>query len=385
MAEESGPRPGHFLPNDEQPGYERPGVPAYGAPSEPLTAPTPRLGRGAETPDGPPLLSGSRLGPPPAGDRAAAAFKARYQPEPLAFEPKKRSKALIAAIVAGALIVIGGAVFAATKVLPSSGASSPAGTPSVTPTPSDSTAVIVPAPDALTVLRTNKLYTTGKLAPANCKEPAFRPTSKANIRRYYQTFMVCMNKAWEPVVRKTGNEFHPPKLVVVDKDQIGPCNVFVEYTVYCHKNGGSVALAWADLGKKYATNRPLTRIDMANALGYVYSVHVQNLMGIRDASFDEEDEAATAALKMEQSRRFSLQSTCLAAAFLGAAKAAFPVTGDLLTSWKWRSKNASDETTKDKVRNFGTAKSTELWMTRGFTTANPGSCNTYVAAAGEVS
>lgn len=146
MAEESGPRPGHFLPSDDRasddrasddqasvgqasvghagdghatarPTYERPRVPAYGAPSEPLAAPTPRLGRGAQIDDGPPLLSGSRLGPPPPGDRAAAAFKARYHPEPLPFDPKKRSKLLTTAVIALALIVIAGAVLAATRLL----------------------------------------------------------------------------------------------------------------------------------------------------------------------------------------------------------------------------------------------------------------------------
>jgi hypothetical protein len=109
MAEESGPKPGHFLPQDDQPvgasTYRRPPVPAYGDPSEPLAAPTR------------PLLSGSRLGPPPPGDRAAAAFKARYQPDPIAFVPKKRSKALIAAVVVGGLILLAGGAFAATVVL----------------------------------------------------------------------------------------------------------------------------------------------------------------------------------------------------------------------------------------------------------------------------
>ncbi|MDX6261174.1 MAG: uncharacterized protein QOH84_2862 [Kribbellaceae bacterium] len=109
MAEEPGPEPGHFLPQGDQPAgtstYRRPPVPAYGDPSAPLPAPTQ------------PLLSGSRLGPPPPGDRAAAAYKARYQPDPIAFEPKKRSKALIAATVVGALIVLGGCAFAATLVL----------------------------------------------------------------------------------------------------------------------------------------------------------------------------------------------------------------------------------------------------------------------------
>ncbi|WP_344847808.1 hypothetical protein [Kribbella ginsengisoli] len=109
MAEESGPRPGHFLPQGDQPAststYRRPPVPAYGDPSEPLAPPAR------------PLLTGSRLGPPPPGDRAAAAFKARYNPDPVAFAPRKRSKAIVAAVVAGAVILVAGGAFAATLVL----------------------------------------------------------------------------------------------------------------------------------------------------------------------------------------------------------------------------------------------------------------------------
>ncbi|WP_020386913.1 neutral zinc metallopeptidase [Kribbella catacumbae] len=392
MAEESGPKPGHFLPKDDQPAelpkYGRPSVPAYGAPSEPLAAPTPRLGRGAETTDGPPVLTGSRLGPPPPGDRAAAAFKARYQPEPIPFQPKKKSKVLIAGIVAGALVVLGGGVFVATKVLSSYDdfVANPLGTPSVKQpgyTPS-AQPTAEPTPD-LIVLQKNKLYSTGKIAPVKCREPAFRPTSKENVRSYYQALLVCMNKFWEPVVRKSGNEFHPPKLIIFDDGQETACGVQKDVSSYCPTDGGSVALPWEDLQDNFRKNRSLTRIDMADALGYVYGVHVQNLTGILDSSASRRDEAATEALRLEETRRIALQATCLSAAFLGAEKATFPVTGDLLTWWKWRSKHDGDETDPDKVRDHGSRKSVELWMNQGFAAPDPGSCNTFVAAAAKVS
>ena len=72
-------------------------------------------------------------------------------------------------------------------------------------------------------------------------------------------------------------------------------------------------------------------------------------------------------------------------AFFGAAKATFPVQGRLLAEWTWRSKHDGDEYSKDKVRDHGSRKSVEAWMTQGFSTANPGSCNTFVAAATKVS
>ncbi|MEV8374819.1 neutral zinc metallopeptidase [Kribbella sp. NPDC056861] len=393
MAEQSGPKPGHFLPKDDQPEQptagRRPGVPAYGAPSEPLAAPTPRLGRDAKETDGPPVLSGSRLGPPPPGDRAAAAYKARYQPEPIPFQPKKRSKALVAGIVAGALVVLGGGVFAATKVLSSYDdfVANPLGTPSVK-APGDQPSDQQPAgqpTDDVAVLQKNALYTTGALAPVKCKEPTFRPSSKENVRSYYQMLMVCLDKFWAPAVTKSGHEFHPPKLIIFDDGQETACGVQEEVSSYCASDGGSVALPWEDLADDYSANRSLTRIDMAEALAYVYAVHVQNLTGILDSVENKRSEAATEALKLEHSRRLALQARCLAAGFLGAERATFPVTGDLLTWWTWRSKHYGDETDTDKVRDHGSGKSVELWMTKGFAAPNPGSCNTFVAAAAKVS
>ncbi|WBQ04301.1 neutral zinc metallopeptidase [Kribbella sp. CA-293567] len=367
----------------------RPGVPAYGAPSTPLAAPTPRLGRGAENNDGPPVLTGSRLGPPPPGDRAAAAFRARYQPEPIPFQPRKRSKALVAGIVAGALLVLGGGVFAAGKVLTSYDdfVANPLGTPSVkTPgyTPSDQEPAGKPIDD-VAVLQKNALYTTGALAPVKCKEPNFRPSSKENVRSYYQALMVCLEKFWKPVVVRSGHEFHPPKLIIFDDGQETACGVQEDVSSYCAADGGSVALPWEDRPDEYSSNRSLTRVDLAGALSYVYAVHVQNLTGIFDSVDNKRSEAATEALRLEQSRRMALQANCLSAGFLGAEKATFPITGDLLTWWKWRSRNNGDETDPGKVRDHGSRKSVELWMNKGFAAPNPGSCNTFVAAAAKVS
>lgn len=377
---------------NELPTSGRPVGPAYGAPSEPLAAPTPRLGRGAEKTDGPPLLSGSRLGPPPPGDRAAAAFKARYQPEPIPFQPKKKSKVLIAGLVAGALVVVGGGVFGATKVLASYDdfVANPLGTPSVKQPgsqsdqqPSDQQPTAEPTPDVVVLLE-NKLYSAGKPTPVKCREPAFQPTSKDNVKAYYQALLVCLNKFWEPVVRKSGHKFHPPKLVMFDDGQETACGVQQKVSSYCGADGGSVALPWEDLKGEYDENRSLARIDMAGALGYVYAVHVQNLTGILESSARRQAEAATPALKLEQTRRSALQAACLSAVFLGAERATFPVTGDLLTWWTWRSKHGGDDSDPGKVRDHGSDKSVALWTNRGFSVPDPGSCNTFVAAAAKV-
>ncbi|HET6297345.1 MAG TPA: neutral zinc metallopeptidase [Kribbella sp.] len=407
MPDDSAPKPGHFLPGGEgetppdpaappgstplsgpslRTGTSLGGTPLQGG-SNPLSAPTPRLG--ASTPAGPPQLSGSRLGPPKPDDPAAAAFKARYSPEPIPFMPKKRSKALIAGIVVGVLVVVGGGVAGAVKVLSSYDdfVANPMGTPSVKTTDDQAGSdepTAKPTPD-LVVQKENKLYAIGKLAPAGCKEPAYRPTSKENVKAYYQALLICMNKAWEPAVRKAGFDFHPPKLIMFDDGQETACGVQEKVSSYCDADGGSVAMPWEDLEDDYRHNSALARVDMADSLGYVYGVHIQNLTGIFDASESIGDTAPNAAAKLEQDRRQALQATCLSAVFLGAEKATFPIRGQLLQQWNWRSKNSGDENTEDKVRDHGSRKSVELWMTRGFSTTNPSACNTFVAAANQVS
>lgn len=410
MPDDSTPKPGHFLPGgagdvpkgDTAPLSEtlKPSAPRTGAqkPADPtaagtapLAAPTPRLGATAQP--GPPQLSGSRLGPPPPGDPAATAFKARYAPDPIPYVPRKRSKALIAGIVAGVLVLAGGAVAGSVKLLSSVDdfVANPMGTPSVRPTtaptsgaePTDSEPTATPTPD-LVVLKENKLYSTGRLAPVACKEPQQRPTTKDNIHAYYEALLVCLNKAWEPVVRKAGYEFRAPKLLILDEGQETACGLQDDTSGFCDTNGGQLEMSWQRLVDDYGKNRLHTRISMADNLGYVYGHHVQHLTGILAASHNRRDEAPNKAAELEETRRFALQAACLSAVFYGSVKATFPLQGKLLENWNHIVRNSGDENSVDKVRDHGSRKSVELWMTRGFGTPDPSSCNTFVAAANKV-
>ena len=62
----------------------------------------------------------------------------------------------------------------------------------------------------------------------------------------------------------------------------------------------------------------------------------------------------------------ALQANCLSAVFFGAAKASFPLRGELLRQWTWLIQHGGDEHSKDKVRDHGSAKSLTLWMNQGF-------------------
>ncbi|GAA2800095.1 neutral zinc metallopeptidase [Kribbella solani] len=364
-----------------------------------MRAPTPRLG--GDAPAAPPqltgtridskrtTLSGSRLGPPPDGDRAAAAYREVFHPEPIPFDPRKRSKGLIVMMVVAALLLVGGGVTFGVKMLSNYDGSiaGPLGTPSVRS--SDAPKTDEPAtkatPDADIVAR-NPLYAAGKMPVMKCQEPAFRPTSKENVRSYYQALIACMDKAWQPIVVKAGFEFRSPRLIVFDEGEETACGVQKDLALYCQdEEGGSATMPWQNVVEDYPKHKAAVRAEMAQSFGFVYGVHVQNLAGMAAASDNLGDTAANKAAELEQDRRAALQAYCLGGVFFGAARASFPLQGELLNQWNGLIQRGGDEHAKDKVRDHGSSKSLAAWINQGFTTTNPAACNTFTAAPTKVS
>jgi predicted metalloprotease len=406
MADKPVPKPGHFLPGGEgeqgltdaqqksQPPSQQPSTGG----SAPLSAPTPRLGGG--TPETPPQLSGSRidsrrtplsgsrLGPPPADDRAAAAYREVFHPQPIPYVEQKRSKGLIALIVVAALVLVAGGATFVVKVLSSDDFSvNPMITPTVKPTggPTTTEPVGKGTPDA-DIVGKNAIYAAGVMPVAKCQEPAFRPTSMENVRSYYQALIACMDKAWKPIVEKAGFEFRSPRLIIYNEGDETACGVQKDLALYCQdEQGGSATMPWQDLVEGYPKNKAEIRAEMAQSFAFVYGVHVQNLTGMADASDNLADTAASKAGQLEEQRRASLQAYCFGGVFFGAAKASFPLRGELLRQWNGLIQRRGDEHTEDKVRDHGSSKSLTLWMNQGLATTNPGACNTFVAASAKVS
>ncbi|MFF0345117.1 neutral zinc metallopeptidase [Kribbella sp. NPDC004875] len=399
MADKPAPKPGHFLPGGEGEQETTGTPPAPADRAAPLAAPTPRLG-GDAAPVQPQLtgtriesrrttLSGSRLGPPPADDAAAEAYRKVFHPEPIPFDPKKRSKPLIAMMVVAALLLVGGGVTFAVKMLSSYDdfVTNPMGTPSLRPSdgPTTNEPVGKGTPDA-DIVGKNALYTAGKMPAVKCAEPAFRPTSKENVRSYYEALTACLDKAWEPIVTKAGFEFRSPRLIVFDEGEETACGVQKDLAMYCQDDqGGSATMPWQTVVEEYPKRKAEVRAEMAQSFGFVYGVHVQNLTGMAEASDNLSDTAANQAGKLEQERRAALQAYCFGAVFFGAARSSFPLRGELLRQWNGLIQRRGDEFSKDKVRDHGSGKSLTLWMNQGFATTNPGACNTFVAPSAKVS
>ncbi len=383
----AGPKPGHFLPGGAGESGTEDKAAERGA--APLAAPTPRLSK-ADDPAAP-QLRGSRLDGPSLraprqdAEAAAAAYRAVFHPEPIPFDPnKKRSKVLVAGIVAGVLLVVGGIVYGGATLLAKS--DSLLANPLTTPSVRDGQVKPTRKPTAdADVLAKNPLYTAGKLAAVKCKEPAFRPTTMDNVWSYYEAMISCLDSAWKPVVTKAGFEFRSPKLVVFDEGQETACGVQEKVASYCaDEDGGSVTMPWQGLTTDYPKNKAATRIDMAQSIAFVYGVHLQSLAGILDSSDNLHDQAKDKAAELEQDRRQALQANCFAAVFVGAAKGSFPIAGELGRQWTYLMNHTGDENNKKEPRDHGSIKSHALWMNQGFATTDPGTCNTFGAPAAKV-
>jgi len=80
----------------------------------------------------------------------------------------------------------------------------------------------------------------------------------------------------------------------------------------------------------------------------------------------------TQAAELEGSRRLELQASCFGDIFIGSNKRTYAVTGQALFQWKWLIVHWTDYSNdhSDGVNH-------QYWATRGFTSRNPGVCNTF--------
>ncbi|MFC4117023.1 hypothetical protein [Nonomuraea zeae] len=111
----------------------------------------------------------------------------------------------------------------------------------------------------------------------------------------------------------------------------------------------------------------------------VYAYHVQRLVGISfsvdvEAFYDSKSERA------ERLRRHSLQSDCLAGAFI---KSIWPVPGRSTHDWKeLQGLIGGDEPGEERL--YGKTANVRMWLKRGFATGDAASCNTWTAPSSEV-
>jgi hypothetical protein len=318
----------------------------------------------------------------PSSRTTGAQFTAEPPPVKL---PRQYSKAVIAGLSTLALVLLTGGTIAGFKLIDSYGNTVDNPLPPI-PVPVDPTVTVTvtPVPDVVR-LRQNKLYVAGKLASVSCKEPNIKPNSQSAILNYYKALLPCLNKAWEPLVRKAGYDFRSPR-VVLQSNQVpsSTCTGEAGTAFYC---GGdeTINIAWQEDLKYYKREPLAARVWMMDAMAHEYGHHVQMMTEMFTASLSREGWAKTDAEKLEWSRRAELQATCLGAAFLGANKKSMGFSGEKLRLWEWETQHSGDEYSPKKIRDHGSRKSQWLWAGSAFRSISPASCNTYSAPPKKVS
>ncbi|WP_246266846.1 neutral zinc metallopeptidase [Nonomuraea typhae] len=212
---------------------------------------------------------------------------------------------------------------------------------------------------------------SGTLPAQSCREPALISGGVARPQEYLRAMVKCLDKAWNGHFAKARKPFSKPKVVYFDAPQDRICG-----------------LPWPEgIAAFYCTARrtlvfPLTgdwiegRTDLLplKVAAHEYGHHLQTLTGIRAAY---ERGRATA----ERGRRYELQADCLSGVFLGAAWKSLPRAAKDWAALLETVKASGDDT----YRTHGTGASRVYWLTRGYTTAKPASCDTWSAPASRVS
>jgi predicted metalloprotease len=353
-----------------------PAAPLTGAPLPPLTG-TRRAGG--------PRRSGWHSNP----SRSGAQFTS--EPPPAA-PPRQYSRPVIAGLSVLVVLLLTGAAIGGFKLVDSYGVQRPLSQPSVKkseppplipPNPTVTvTASVVPD---LVRLRQNEIYAAGKLATVSCKEPAIKPDSQSAILRYYRALAPCLDKAWAPVLKKSGYPFRAPKVVLQSsQNTAASCTGEEDVAFYCPADE-SIYVSWKEDAKFYKKDPLAARVWMIDTMAHEYGHHVQNLTEMLTAAWSREGWAKTKAEELEWSRRTELQASCFGAAFLGANKKALGLTGRKLDLWEWEVQHSGDEYNPKKIRDHGSRKNYWLWSEPAFKSADPKLCNTFTAPSAKVS
>ncbi|MEV5739775.1 hypothetical protein AB0L30_06925 [Microbispora rosea] len=222
-------------------------------------------------------------------------------------------------------------------------------------------------------LTDSRLYGAGPLPATACRERPVKKGDARSVKLYLNEALRCLTRTWGTEFRRANLKPSPVKLTYAtevpaqycgDKWRKGDWDGF-----YCETSHTILIVLSKDLLRQPGD------LYLFNLLATSYGEHVQNVTGMYRASFklDYRNKAELA----EQTRRYSLQNTCFAAASLRSV---------------WKSFRRDPEDWDDLlfyVRGWagtysGSRKSITYWATEGFKSGAPGACNTWTAPSSKV-
>lgn len=250
-----------------------------------------------------------------------------------------------------------------------------------------------PAGNALTakssltnVVRYNKLYKTPAVTPSKCKEVNVSLRTVAGVQSYASKLWTCMYAAWAVPLKAAGAAYKvKPVLSVHTGTKINTkCGILYNTTgYYCSADHGAIYIPAAQIINTWSQNPTYARAWLTQMMAHEYGHHVQWLTGILNASWARQNAFTTNAARLEESRRRELQASCLGAAYIGANKRYYPMSGGLLVQFNYLVTHMGDQ--PGHARDHGSMKNHAFWTTMGFNAKHTytvaGNCNTFGASS----
>ena len=239
---------------------------------------------------------------------------------------------------------------------------------------------VPPPPNDNQIVTRDRFYATGSMASVGCQLNG-RPSSKAGISVYYNTLFRCLNTAWAPKLRRGGDPFRAPRVLLIAGPVSSPCGGgFSNVSYYCGRN--EVIYMRYDMDVKNYNRWPQNyqkvwaKMWAMHTVAHEYGHHVQQLSGVLTASWNRIWAMANESERLQESRRRELQASCLGNLFIGANRRALPITGENNRQYRWAISH-----TIDPRRDHGAPTNHNFWALRGYNGRNPGLCNTYTASS----
>jgi hypothetical protein len=235
-------------------------------------------------------------------------------------------------------------------------------------------------------VRYNPLYTTPYVGASKCREPKIALNTQANIQKYDQYLLNCLYSVWKsPVWHARGDYNVKPSLIVHGYTQVKTACGTVNYptSFYCSYKNGAIYIPYKYIISFWNQNQAFARAYATQTLAHEYGHHVQRQTGILDASWWRQLHMTTSSAQLAESRRRELQAQCLGGVYIGADKAYYPMTGSILTQWKYLVSHSGDM--KGYPRDHGSWTNNSFWSNAGFNGdgkgTHAGSCQTFAASA----
>jgi predicted metalloprotease len=263
---------------------------------------------------------------------------------------------------------------------PSSASGAPSTEPGASGSSSPGTSTNGPQP--VLKLADNPLFVDDKpLTKVDCQLSTWH-TDPASALKFYQSALVCLNNAWDPVLEADDLPVSAPQIQApATGGGTSPCasgsEAFAAY--YCGEND-TIYMPYQTLQVDQFGNHPGVYLAV---LAHEYGHHVQHLAGVMDAEGQEAYDATSDDAALELSRRLELQAQCFSGMFLAATVGQGSVDQNIYTEAA-QTQDRGDDNDPGGPRTHGTNAHTSGWWLQGAQKDSTAQCNTWAASSADV-